>query len=352
MAYLSFTNVGITGMAAAVPKNVIINSEYTAHFTPEEALEVIEKTGIKERRFVDGNTCSSDLCYAAANQLIADMDIDRSEIDVLIFVSQTGDYRMPATSIILQNRLGLSKQTMAFDINLACSGFIYGLSTIYAMMQQQGLRKALLLVGETRSKVYSPKDRKVAFLFGDGGVAALIERDDKFGQSFFSLNSDGSKESLIKIKAGGYRYPSTPETQKERVIDEHGNMRSDEQGYMDGADVFNFLLREIPSDIKGLLKFSNVSIESFDYYLFHQANNFMNNYLIKKMKLPIEKVPSCIEKFGNTSSVSIPLTIVSQLNNNLNSRKKLILSGFGAGMSWGSAIITLDCCNICPLVEV
>jgi 3-oxoacyl-[acyl-carrier-protein] synthase-3 len=219
-------------------------------------------------------------------------------------------------------------------------------------MQQPGLRKAFLLVGETRSKVYSRKDRKVAFLFGDGGVAALIERNDKFGESYFSLNSDGSKESLIKIKAGGYRFPSTEETHKEKVIDEHGNMRSDEQGYMDGADVFNFLIREIPLDIKGLLKYANTTIESFDHYLFHQANNFMNNYLIKKMKLPEGKVPSCIEKFGNTSSVSIPLTIISQLRNHLSSRDKLLLSGFGAGMSWASAIVTLADCNICPIVEI
>ena len=352
MAYLTYKNVGISGLAAAVPKNIINNYEYTERFTPEEASEVIEKIGVKERRFADENTCASDLCFAAAEKLISDMDIDRSEIDLLIMVSQTGDYKMPATSIILQNRLGLSKKTIAFDINLACSGFVYGLSTVYAFMQQQGLRKALLLVGETRSRVYSPKDRKVAFLFGDGGVAALIERGEKFGESFFSLNSDGSKESLIKIKAGGYRYPSTPETRKEKVIDEHGNMRSEEQGYMDGGDVFNFLIREIPSDIKGLLEFSNTSLDSFDYYLFHQANKFMNNYLIKKMKLPIEKVPSCIEQYGNTSSVSIPLTIVSQLKNKLFPSRRVLLSGFGAGMSWASAIVTLNGCHISSIVEV
>ncbi len=280
------------------------------------------------------------------------MAIDRSEIDLLILVSQTGDYRMPATSIILQDRLGLSKKTIAFDVNLACSGFVYGLSMIYSFMQQAGLRKALLLDGETRSKIYSPKDRKVAFLFGDGGVAALIEKDNKFGESFFSLNSDGSKESLIKIKAGGYRYPSTSETRKEKVIDKHGNMRCDEQGYMDGVDVFNFLIREIPSDIKELLKYSNTSIESFDYYLFHQANKYMNNYLAKKMKLSAEKVPSCIDIFGNTSSVSIPLTIVSQLQNKLNTKKKLLLSGFGAGISWASAIVTIDNCYISSIVEI
>ena len=352
MAYLAFENVGITGLAAAVPENVIHNHDYTAHFKPEEVMDVVDKIGVKERRFVDAKTCASDLCYAAAERLITDMAIDRTEIDLLIMLSQTGDFKMPATSVILQNRLGLSKTTMAFDINLACSGFVYSLSVVYALMQQNGLRKALLLDGETRSKVYSPKDRKAAFLFGDGGVAALIERDEKFGDSYFSLNSDGSRESLIKINAGGYRNPSSVETLKEKVIDEHGNIRSEEHGYMNGADVFTFLIREIPKDIKELLKFSNTPVESFDYYLFHQANSFMNNHLMKKLNLPAEKVPSSIEKFGNTSSVSIPLTIVSQLYNEFNTPKKLLLSAFGAGLSWATGIVTLDNCHISPLVEI
>jgi len=352
MAYLKFNNVGIMGLAAAVPAKIIHNSEYTAHFNPEDVKDVVEKIGVKERRFAGPDMCASDLCYAAADRLISDMSIDRSEIDLLIMLSQTGDFKMPATSVLLQERLGLSKRTMAFDINLACSGFVYSLSVIYALMQQNGLRKALLLDGETRSKVYSPKDRKAAFLFGDGGVAALIERDERFGSSFFSLNSDGSRESLIKINAGGYRNPSSVETLKEKVVDEYGNIRSEEHGYMNGADVFTFLIREIPKDIKELLNFSNTPIESFDYYLFHQANSFMNNHLMKKLGLPVEKVPSSIEKFGNTSSVSIPLTIVSQLSNELKTPKRLLLSAFGAGLSWATGIVTLDNCYVSPLVEI
>lgn len=352
MAYLAYKNVGIQGIAAAVPSRIINNYEYTDHFKPEEVKAVVDKIGVKQRRFADANTCSSDLCFAAAERLIADMAIDRSEIDLLVMLSQTGDYRMPATSVILQDRLGLSKQTMAFDINLACSGFVYSLSVVYALMQQTGLRKALLLVGETRSKVYSPKDRTSAFLFGDGGVAILIERDEKFGESFFSLNSDGSRESLIKINAGGYRNPSSAETCKEKVIDKYGNIGSEENGYMKGADVFTFLIQEIPKDIKKLLKFTNTPMEAFDYYLFHQANLFMNTHVIKKLNLPPEKVPFCIHKFGNTSSVSIPLTIVSQLSQELSSRKKLLLCGFGAGLSWASGILSLENCHISPIVEI
>jgi 3-oxoacyl-[acyl-carrier-protein] synthase III len=352
MAFLEFTNVGITGLSAAVPRTVINNYEYTTWFPKEDVKEIIDKVGIKERRFADDKTCSSDLCFAAADKLIAKMEVDRSEIDLLVFVSQTPDYRMPATSVLLQHRLGLSKSTMAFDLNLGCSGFIYGLSVIYALMQNSGLRKALLLDGETRSRIYSPKDRKTAFLFGDGGIAALIEKDEKFGKSYFSLNSDGSLEDLIKINAGGYRNPSSIETLQEKVVDEYGNIRSEEHGYMNGSEVFNFVIKEIPKDIKATLDFAGRTKENIDFFVFHQANDFMNNYLMKKLKLTADQVPSTIAEYGNTSSVSIPLTIVSELKNQLKENKTLLLSGFGVGMTWATAILNFEDCIITDIVEI
>jgi len=352
MAFLEFTNVGITGLSAAVPRTVINNYEYTTYFPKEDVKEIVDKVGIKERRFADEKTCSSDLCFAAAEKLITEMVVDRSEIDLLVFVSQTPDYRMPATSVILQHRLGLTKSTIAFDLNLGCSGFIYGLSVIYAMMQNSGLRKAILLDGETRSKVYSPKDRKTAFLFGDGGVAAIIEKDEKFGKSYFSLNSDGSLEDLIKMNAGGYRNPSSIETLQEKVVDEYGNIRSEEHGYMNGSEVFNFVIKEIPKDFKAVLEFSGKTKEEIDYFVFHQANDFMNNYLMKKLKLPVNQVPSTIAKYGNTSSVSIPLTIVSELKDPLKENKLVLLSGFGVGMTWATAILNFKNCIITDIVEI
>ena len=230
---------------------------------------------------------------------------------------------------------------------------MYGMSVVYALMQQKGLRKALILDGETRSKVYSPKDRRTAFLFGDGGVAALIERNEGFGKSYFSLNSDGSREGLIKVDAGGYRKMSSVETVQERVVDEYGNIRSEEQGYMHGGDVFNFVIREIPKDIKALLVYAEVDKDEFDYMVFHQANNFINSYLAKKLKLNTDKIPSTIAKFGNTSSVSVPLTIVSELKDKLNSgNKKVLLSAFGVGMTWATAIVDFCDCKISDIVEV
>jgi 3-oxoacyl-[acyl-carrier-protein] synthase-3 len=352
MAYIQYEGVGITAMAAAVPKRVIKNREYTDVFSSQEANDIVDKTGIEERRFSDAETCSSDLCFAAAEKLIADNNINKDEIDLLVFISQTPDYRMPATACTLQHRLGLPNNTIAFDITLGCSAFLYGLSVVYGMMERSGLRKALLLDGETRSKVYSPRDRRSAFLFGDGGVAALIERDSKFGRSTFSLNTDGSRADLIMIPAGGYRKMSSAETVVEKVVDEFGNMRSDEQGYMRGGDVFNFVIREIPRDIKNTLAKVEKTVDDFDYIVFHQANNFINSYIMKKMKMNANKIPSTIAKFGNTSSVSVPLTIVSELKDKLNGKNELLLSAFGVGMTWATAIVPFKDCKLSDIVEV
>ena len=353
MAILKFKNVGIRALAASVPKTVIDNYHYDLDIWPEEEVKkVVDKVGVVERRFVDDKTCASDLCFAAAQKLIADNNIDKSEIDLLVFLSQTPDYRMPATSILLQDRLSLPMTTMAFDIQLGCSGFINALSVVYAMMQNQGFRKALLLDGETRSKVYSRKDRREAFIFGDAGVAALIERDEKFGESHFSLNSDGSRGDLIMIKGGGYRNMSSAETLKEKVVDEYGNIRTDENGYMNGADVFNFVLVEVPKDIKRLLSATGEDIQQLDYYVFHQANAFINNHIAKKLKIDKDRIPWTIQKYGNTSSVSVPLTIVSELKDKMEGEKKLLLSAFGVGMAWATAVVPFIDCSISEIVEI
>ena len=352
MANVTFKGIGITAIAAALPQRVVINREYTDIWSAEEASAIVEKTGIEERRFADDETCSSDLCFAAAQKLLLDNDVDRSEIDLLVFVSQTPDYRMPATSITLQHRLGLPTTCIAFDIVLGCSAFLYGMSVVYSMMQAGGIRKALILDGETRSKVYSPKDRRSAFLFGDGGVAALVEKDEKFGESYFSMNSDGSRADLIMIKGGGYRHPSSTATLQEKIVDEYGNIRSDEQGYMRGGDVFNFVIREIPKNIKRTLEYAGKTSVDIDYFIFHQANNFINSYIAKKMKLSADKIPTTIAKYGNTSSVSVPLTLVSELKGKLDGKKTLLLSAFGVGMTWATGIVPFVDTKISDLVEV
>lgn len=352
MAFLKFKGIGISAMAGAVPKHIIKNLEYTEFFPEEQVKEVVEKVGVYERRFADAATCSSDLCFAAAQKLIIDNDIDRSEIDLLVFISQMQDYRMPATACTLQHRLGLNNSCIAFDVNLGCSAFIYGMSVVYSMMQTGAIRKALILDGETRSKVYGPRDRRSAFIFGDGGVAALVERSERFGETTLSLNTDGSRADLIMIKAGGYRHMSTPETLKERVVDQYGNMRSEEQGYMKGGDVFNFVIREIPRDIKKTIAEAGITTNDINFFCFHQANNFINSYIAKKMKLDVDKIPHTIEKFGNTSSVSVPLTIVSELKGKMEGQKRLMMSAFGVGMTWATGVVSFCDTRISDVVEV
>lgn len=352
MSHIQFENIGISAMAAAVPKNNVRNSEANKYFPEKSIKALIERTGVVERRVTDAKTCSSDLCYAASEQLIRDNNIDRSEIDLLIFVSQTPDYRMPATAFLLQEKLKLKKETLAFDINLACTGFIHGLVVVYGLLQNKGFRKALLLNGETRSKVYSQKDRRGTFLFGDAGTAALIERNERFDKSFFTLNSDGGNADLTMIAGGGYRLPSSTETLKEKTVDEEGNVGTDEHVNMNGYGIFSLFMKEIPKDIKNVLGCSGNDVNSIDFFVFHQANAMMNGFVAKKFKIDKDKVPSTLSKYGNTSSASIPLTIVSELQQNAPENNKVLLNALGAGMSWGSAVIQLNDCKISHIVEI
>ena len=352
MAFLTFDRIGITGVCAAVPQQKIVNAECTGFFTPEEIKGAIQTTGIAERRIADAKTCASDLCWAAAEALIEEMSIDRNEIDVLIFVSQTPDYRMPITGTILQDRLGLAKTTAAFDINLGASGYVYGLALAYSFAQQESIRKVLLLDGETRTKVYSFKDKVTGLLCGDGGSATIVEKIDHDNPTYFSLNSDGAGSRIIWIKGGGYRHPSSAETLREKEY-EDGSIRSDEQGVVDVTGFFDFAIREIPADMDRIFEYAGESYDAIDFFLLHQATKFLNDQIVAKMKIPQDKAPYSLHKFGNTSSVSIPLTMVSEIRDQLRQDKsRIFLSGFGAGLSWASAITSTNRCLIPKLVEI
>jgi 3-oxoacyl-[acyl-carrier-protein] synthase-3 len=351
MGLIQFKHVGITGIAAAVPKNVVSNKNLDSIFSKKELENAIATTGIKERRFSDSKTCSSDLCFAAAEQLILDKQIDKQSIDVLIYLSQTPDYHSPATAPSLQHRLGLSKSTAAFDINLACSGYVYGLSTAFAYCSMEGVNTVLLLVGETLSKITSTKDRATGLLFGDAGTATLIEKNEKYANSYFSLNSDGSGEYILRIPAGGYRNPSNANSTQEKQF-EDGSIRSDEQLFMDGMEVFNFTMNVVPKDLKILLEYAGKTNEDIDYLVFHQANKYMTDFLAKKSKIPLQKVPYSIQNFGNTSAASIPLTMVTNFKGHDLDKKVVAMSGFGAGLSWGSALLQMDNIIISQLIDL
>ena len=349
MAIIKYRNVGIRAMSACVPKRIMYNKDLEYLIPANEIDKTINSIGIRERRYVDDDVCSSDLCQKAAEQLIHDNHIDQQEIDALIFVSQTPDYHQPATAPLLQHKLGLSTSTLCFDVNLACSGFVYGLSIAYAYASVEGIRNVLLLVGETMSKTVSQHDKVSTPLFGDAGTATLISKGD-YPDAVFSLHSDGSGSDVIKMPYGGYRNPSS-EAGLKVTVDSEGNARTGEQFFMDGMAVFNFGMSVEPKDIKTLLKACGMTIEELDLLIYHQANRFMTDFFSKRLKISTDKTPYCLERFGNTSSASIPLTIVSELKDKYPNREKVIVSGFGAGLSWGSALIDLRTCNISTLIE-
>lgn len=349
MATIRYNNVGIKAVSACVPKKIMYNKDLVGLISAEEIEKTIEGVGIRERRYADEDVTSSDLCLKAAEKLFEDNQIDKNSIDCLIFVSQTSDYHQPATSPLLQHKLGLPTSTLCFDVNLACSGFVYGLSIAYAYASMQGVNNVLLLVGETMSKTVSQHDKVSTPLFGDAGTATLVSKGD-FPEAVFSLHSDGSGSDVIKMKYGGYRNPSCVKG-FEPVTDEEGNIRTGEQFFMDGMAVFNFGMKVEPKDIKYLLSECNMTIDDVDLLIYHQANKFMTDFFSKRLKISFDKTPYCLEKFGNTSSASIPLTIVSELKDKYPNRKKVIVSGFGAGLSWATAMIDLTQCNISTLIE-
>ena len=349
MAFITYKNVGIRAMAACVPPKKIFNKDL-GYLIPEEEIEkTIHSIGIREKRFVEPEVCASDLCFKAAEKLFEDNRIDRNSIDVLLFLSQTPDYKIPATAPLLQHRLGLPNSTACLDLSMGCSGYVYGLSVAYAYASMPGINKVLLLDGETFSKITSPYDKVNAPLYGDAGTATLIEKGD-YSDAFFELMSDGAGADVVMIPAGGCRIPANSEN-IHIELKEDGNKRSDHQIYMDGMEVFNFALKVVPKSIKNIMKSIDKNLDEIDYLVFHQANRFMTDFFVKKLRFDSEKVPYCIDRYGNTSSSSIPLTIVSELENKLTDEKKVVLCGFGAGLSWGTAYITFKDCHISHLCD-
>lgn len=349
MAIIKYHNVGIRAMSACVPSKVYSNRDL-GYLIPEEEIEkTISNIGIEERRIADDDVCASDLAYKAAVKLMEDNKIDPESIDVLLFMSQTSDYRIPATSCILQHRLGLSKDTCCIDLTLGCSGFVFALSTAFAYASMEGVNRVLLLDGETFSKIVNKKDKVDWPLYGDGATATLIEKGD-FEESVFILKSDGAGEGAVKIPGGGMRNPATAESLVETVREE-GNIRNDLEVYMDGMEVFNFAMSVVPKSVKEIAKITDTTLEDIDWLVFHQANKFMTDFFAKRLKFDMNKVPYCIQKFGNTSSTSVPLTIVSELHDKMKDGDRVVMCGFGAGLSWGTARVIFHKCKISPVVD-
>lgn len=350
MAFCEFKNVRIAGVAAGVPNQVLSNlnlsaerGEISGEYTPEAFIEL---TGVQERH-CSQKLCTSDLCYAAAERLIADLGWEKSEIDALLFVSQTADYIFPATACILQDRLGLSKETYATDVSLGCSGWTYGLSYACSLAATGTIKKVLLCVGDAKSRTDAP----ISPLFGHAGTVTAIEYVDGAPGCKCHFGTDGSGYDAIITLDGGCRNQITSASLELEEFE--GKMQNRLQDRMKGMDVFAFGITTAPKSVKALATHYDLDYLAYDYFLFHQANMKMNNMIVKKLKLPAEKVPSCMRYFGNTSSASIPLTIVTQLKGKVETvPTKFIACGFGVGLSWGTVAFETDNIVISDLVEV
>lgn len=346
MAFQEIKNVEIKGISACVPQHVEDNRNSKIIGSNEDIEKFIESTAILKRHTVsDSGLCSSDLCVKAAQDLIKELGWSLDEIDALVFVTQTPDYQLPATSSILQDRLGLSNECFSIQISLGCSGWVYGLSTLSALLSTGSMKKGLLLVGDTVTMTKSPLDKSTYPLFGDAGTATAIEYKEVADGIKFHTGTDGSGYKSIIIEDGGYRNPFSYDSLevKER---ESGIFRNNLQSHLNGTDVFVFGITKAPKSIKALVEKYNISIESIDYLLLHQANKMMNDKIRKKVGVEESKVPYSLSEYGNTSSCSIPLTIVSQLREEVKEKnKKYLACGFGVGLSWGTAYFETE--NLC-----
>ena len=350
MAVFSINDIIIKGISCCVPKNKERNIDLDI-LTKEEIQKFIDVTGVEERRIASKEICTSDLCCESAEKLIKNLNWQKDEIEILVFVSQTGDYILPISAAILQDRLGLSTNCIAFDVPLGCSGYVYGMSIIAGMMKATGLKKGLLLAGDTISKIVSDKDKSTLPLFGDAGSATAFELENT-GNLLFDLGTDGSGYKTIIVPDGGSRNRINADSLEIKIIEE-GISRNSCDLVLDGMDVFGFGISQGPKTVNKLLEKYAIDKEKIDYFIFHQANLMMNKMIAKKLKLPVEKVPYSLQHFGNTSSATIPLTIVSELKDKIeNKSSNLLMCGFGVGLSWGTVFVE-DCkIEVLDLIEL
>ncbi|MBQ6310494.1 MAG: ketoacyl-ACP synthase III [Bacteroidales bacterium] len=351
MAFLSIPNVRIAGLAAAVPKEKkdILNLKC---FAPGEAEKVMALTGITESRLAPEGMVCSDYCQFASERLIEELGWEKDSIDALVYLSVSRDYIEPNTSTVIQGRMGLPSSCYTIDVPMACSGYCYGLSVVASLLSLGCMKRALMLVGDTPSKIMSDLDKTVWPLHGDAGTATALEFCQGASPMLMNLLSDGSQKDAIISPHSGVRNPITEVSLKMEYIDE-GIIRNKTHVTMDGISVFAFATMRVPKDILALIDHFGLNKDSIDYLLLHQANKYIDDKIRKKLKFTEEKTPYCLDEFGNTSSGTIPMTMVTRIREDLEGKKnKLLLSGFGAGLSWAAVYLETDPFRVLPLIEV
>jgi len=347
MAAVIVEEVGIEGVVTVVPPDCILfktDAERLGMEVGQQAQRISETVGLKERRVVSTGVTALDLGELACIELIKGLNTNSTDIGFMIFVTQTPDHRQPCNAAILHGRLGLDNSVGALDINLGCSGYVYGLYLAASMIKSLG-KDVLLVVGDTLSTQVNPLDRSASILFGDAASATLLSvRENE--KMYFDMCTDGASFQSIIVPAGASRMPSSYETGVDRE-EEEGNIRALDDLKVVGGEVFNFAVRTQPKAIKKLLEFSEKSLEEVDMFFFHQANKYILRTIAKRLSVPNAKVPdSIITRYGNQSSASIPCTINETIDADGQQRLS-VLSGFGVGLSWASVLCNLDL-KYCP----
>jgi len=351
MAISVFKDIEVKGIAASVPKKKIMNLVDHTFCSENERKKIVNLTGVSEYRKTSPEVCASDLCEKAARRLIDDLALDPMSIEAVVFATMTPDYRIPSTACVLQDKLRLSRSTVAYDINMGCSGYVVGLYNACSIIQGAGLKRVLLLAGDTQSKLSYEKDKNVVFLLGDAGTASLVEASRGSEDITIEIETDGSRFDKLFVPAGGFRKPSTEQTREVREQPD-GGFRSEEHMYMDGMEIFKFSSTDVVKSLSSFMENQGVTAEDVDFLVLHQANKFMNDKIGRKLKFPMEKLPYSIEKYGNTASASIPLTIVHSYGEVIPKGKiRCLLSGFGVGLSWGIVDINLEEIHCPPVIE-
>ncbi|WP_207924543.1 3-oxoacyl-ACP synthase III family protein [Pedobacter changchengzhani] len=341
MAVLKLQGIEVKGISCCVPPKIEYNRDIT-YLTAEEKEKFITVTGIEERRIAEDDVCASDLSLQASELLFEKLNWDKDSVELLVFVSQSADYTLPVTAAILQDRMGLSKKCLAFDVPLGCSGYVYGISIITGMMKSFNIKRGILIAGDTGNKLISKTDKSTHPLFGDAASATAFENTDSNETILFDLGTDGSGFESIIIRDGGSRNKATEASLQYNEY-KPGVLRNNCQLSLNGMDVFSFGISQAPKTVNNLIDSFQINKDEIDYFVFHQANMMINKKITKKLKIPIEKVPYSLKEFGNTSSATIPLTIVKELKHQIEvENKKLLLCGFGVGLSWGTVILTLQ----------
>lgn len=353
MARWNIHNVKFAGVSACVPKEVVRTEDFP-FFNAEEA-EVFNNTvGIRERRLGPDTLCASDLCQEAAEKLITELGWEKESIDILIFESVTGDYKTPPTSCILQDRIGLSEDCFCLDIPMGCCGCMYAINIAANMLTTGNTRRALLLIGDTAMRMGSKQDKSRVPLFGDCGTAIALEYDETAEPILIDFHTQGSGFKALMTPHGGYRHPITPES---FIQEDFGNgiIRAPKDALIDGMAVFTFAISKPARTVTNIMAELGIDKDNdIDYYLIHQANKLIVDRMVKKLKLPIEKVPYNLEQFGNTGPASVPLLMVTRLREQLQQGKaqRLLCSSFGLGLSWGTMLLNVNHMVIPELIEI